>query len=166
MKSIEVKRQPYVLTSTNDSCKTNRLTMHLRLEDCSANFSLCKRKGGRWKSERVLPKRKQLDNVLGRAPHDIFVVVVEKLLIRIERSLYSEYVKEMSLLGFFYKRCFVFTSQLTWFHPLASLEKKGTPFQVVISAYYIQKRSLCKNLIVWLSINTIFHLNKVVFQML
>ena len=52
--------------------------------------------------------------------------IFEKVLICIERGLYSVFLKEMNLFDnlIFGKRCSFLTSQLSFSHPLASLEKK------------------------------------------
>ena len=92
--------------------------------------------------------------------------IFEKVLICIERGMYSVHFKEMNLFknNIFWKGCSFFTSQLSCSHPLASLEnKRNTLYNnrnctLYITIVYgeILSCSWC--------INIIFQLNKVVFR--
>ena len=85
-------------------------------------------------------------------------------------ALKKTYIVYISLKWTFLKISF-FEKGVLFHHPAKlfrtlSKEKKETPFPIIISAYYTQKINLCGNLTFRCNIDTIVHLNKVVFQAL
>ena len=71
----------------------------------------------------------------------------------------------LTIFFLFLKKAFFFANQLSCSRPLATLEKRRNIFS---NNHICILHSLCGNLIIWLlyTINTIFHMNKVVFQTL
>ena len=96
-------------------------------------------------------------------------IYIFKVLICIERCLYSVYFKEINLfenviLG---KKVLFFTSQLSCSHPLASLEKKRNTFSNnYLWIFHSETSVYVETLLFGCCINTIFHMNKAELQIL